>query len=299
MKATDWTVCVKSYDKPEILKRCTLSTLERGGVPKERIIVFVANEEERKRYDSILEGKYKIVVGVLGLAEIDNFITDYFPQGAPLVCMDDDDRKIEFIEKRKDVKSTKEMTDLVKFFDYAFTMCEKLGIHAWGFSELTNKLFCSNGYFAYVSPRPLPGPAFGIFNQKDIKINFGPLDDCERTALILERDRKTLYFSRVIVHNTAEGKEGGVVSLREKKKEYDYYTSEYQEMNESFLKRYGKIFEEREIPLRDKKQAMRFKIQIRPPKDILEDYPTDTYVIKENFGEPVLKKKGVETKKLF
>ena len=45
---TDWVVAIRSYNKAETLRDLTLKTLKKGNVPLDRIIVFVADEEEQR-----------------------------------------------------------------------------------------------------------------------------------------------------------------------------------------------------------------------------------------------------------
>lgn len=299
MKSYDWKVCIRSYKKEKVLKSLTLATLKRGGIPNNRILIFVADEQEREKYDQELKGEYEIIVGRKGLLEIDNFMTDYFPENTPLVFMDDDLKKIEFIENRGDVKSSHEIENLSDFFDYGFYLCEMKGVHSWTFSAIENKLFKVNHPFVNVAPSFLTGPVYGAFNQRDLRISFGPVDDFERTALFIERDRKMVCFERVCFSNRREEKEGGSVSLRQTNAVYDYKTQEYKKMIEKFFARYGRIFILREKKIKNEKERERFPIVMKTRKELLEEFPTDTFVVKENFGSPTIKTKKIMTRKLF
>ena len=299
MKSYDWKVCIRSYNKEKILRSLTLATLKGGGVPDDRIIIFVADEQEREKYNQELEGQYKIVIGRKGLLEIDNFMTDYFPENTPLVFMDDDLKKIEFIENKGDVKSSHRIENLSDFFDYGFYLCEMMGIHSWTFSAIENKLFKVNHPFVNIAPSFLTGPIYGVFNQRDLRISFGPVDDFERTALFIERDRKMVCFERVCFSNRREEKEGGSVSLRQTDAVYDYKTREYREMIEKFFTTFGRIFISREKKIKNEKERERFPIALKTRKELLEEFPTSTFVVEENFGSPIIKTRGITPRKLF
>ncbi|CAK0893004.1 unnamed protein product [Prorocentrum cordatum] len=84
-------------EEPFILVR-TLAFLGRHGMPKGQVVLFVADDEDRRasRYRSALartgwEGT-RIVAGVRGIREQRNFIrvTKYFPERAHIVSIDDD-----------------------------------------------------------------------------------------------------------------------------------------------------------------------------------------------------------------
>jgi hypothetical protein len=85
-------LAIPSYQRTQILQNKTLKFLHANDYPTELIHVFVASEEEKEKYLSevpfYLYGK--IVVGVPGLVEQRNFITDYFDDDEIIVCMDDD-----------------------------------------------------------------------------------------------------------------------------------------------------------------------------------------------------------------
>ena len=79
----------KRYDT---FKNKTFKLLLEHKIPAENIYVFVANNEEKKLYEKVLDkSKYnKIVVGKKGLRNQRNFIIDYFNEGDYLIQLDDD-----------------------------------------------------------------------------------------------------------------------------------------------------------------------------------------------------------------
>jgi len=63
----DYVVAVPSYRRAEICKNQTLTVLEKLGVTKDKIYIFVANEEEEATYRAVLGDDYTIIVGVRGI----------------------------------------------------------------------------------------------------------------------------------------------------------------------------------------------------------------------------------------
>lgn len=84
---------LKGVQEPFILER-TLKFLARHAIPRERVTLFVADEEEAAHYVQALLGSpwedTSVVVGVRGIMNQRNFIMKHFPPGAFIVSMDDD-----------------------------------------------------------------------------------------------------------------------------------------------------------------------------------------------------------------
>jgi hypothetical protein len=70
--------------------------LKWADYPPELITIFVASEEEYEKYLRYVPSDYygTLVLGVVGLKEQRNFITNYYHEGQILCCMDDDVDKI-------------------------------------------------------------------------------------------------------------------------------------------------------------------------------------------------------------
>ena len=66
---TDYIVAIPTYKRYDEVTKKTLPTLKKGGVPKSKIHVFVANKTEEKLYKEKMDPDTygKIVVGKKGL----------------------------------------------------------------------------------------------------------------------------------------------------------------------------------------------------------------------------------------
>ena len=93
-------VCIPSYKRPELLVEKTLGFLAREGYPVHLIHVYVASEEQKELYESIVPWYMvgSIRVGVLGLSNQRNFIRDSWPEGQILLQMDDDVRGVKTLD---------------------------------------------------------------------------------------------------------------------------------------------------------------------------------------------------------
>lgn len=76
----------------------TLGFLSRQQIPKKRVTLFVASQQEEKSYRKALQGSewadVKIVISVLGNKNSRNFIYRYFPADTYVVSLDDDVEQI-------------------------------------------------------------------------------------------------------------------------------------------------------------------------------------------------------------
>jgi len=89
---SDIKFVIPTYNRYEEIQSKTLTTLKEGGVPSEQIYIFVANEEEKEKYEKSTDNTYynEIIVGELGIRQQRIFISKYFPVGERICSMDDD-----------------------------------------------------------------------------------------------------------------------------------------------------------------------------------------------------------------
>jgi hypothetical protein len=85
-------VAIPTYRRSQTISQQTLNYLKDQGCPPELVTLFVASEDEKQDYlKNVPSDMYgKIVVGVLGLANQRNFISDFYDEGQILLQMDDD-----------------------------------------------------------------------------------------------------------------------------------------------------------------------------------------------------------------
>lgn len=140
---SSYVVAIPSYNRVQKLAEKTLSTLQRGGVPKKCIHVFVANEAERKAYEEGLPKNLygKIVVGVKGITPQRRFIVKYFKEGTNVVSMDDDVEEV--MKLSRDGNSIKPFAagHLDKFYKDAFKVCRSKNLFIWGVYPVKNPFF--------------------------------------------------------------------------------------------------------------------------------------------------------------
>jgi hypothetical protein len=196
----DYVVVIPSYDRSEIISSKTLNTLKLGGVPKNRIYIFVANEEEEKKYKSkVSEDLYhEMVVGVIGLVPQRQFINDYFEENSYIIAINDDIDDI--ILKVSPDKSNKEIkkVNLPQLFKKAYDEMIENKIFLWGVAPT------SNPFFLYKKTtydlKFINGAFYGYLNRDDddIKLKYGAeKEDSERCLRYYKKDGK-LFFCEFI-----------------------------------------------------------------------------------------------------
>ena len=94
-------IVIPSYDRPTSIQ--TINTLKKHNIDLSQIYLLLANDEEREKYSSQVPSEVNIVVGVKGISEQRNFISNYFDENEILISMDDDikefiiDDKMDFL----------------------------------------------------------------------------------------------------------------------------------------------------------------------------------------------------------
>jgi hypothetical protein len=85
-------VAIPTYRRSKTISSQTLAFLESCAYPAHLITLFVADESEKLLYLSDVPSELygQIVVGVLGLSQQRNFISDFYPEGQILLQLDDD-----------------------------------------------------------------------------------------------------------------------------------------------------------------------------------------------------------------
>jgi hypothetical protein len=92
-------IAIPTFRRANLISGLTLKFLREANYPPYLIRLFVASEEEKQLYETLVPRLlyYDIVVGVPGLKEQRNFITDYFDEDQIILQMDDDIKTIKTV----------------------------------------------------------------------------------------------------------------------------------------------------------------------------------------------------------
>ena len=216
-----YKIVIPSYDRVETLKNKTLKMLERQGIDKKLIYIFVANDEEYKKYKSEFND-YNIVKGVIGLLQQIKFIENYFNEGDYLVRIEDDIESIfkkihskkDYPNKitRKQLSETEEI-NLNQFIINGFRLLKEHKLNLFGINKTQNAFMMGDGYSTDL--RLIEGCFNGFINKRyDLIVcnddNY-TLEDLERTIVYFKNDGGVLRFND-ISYITMYKAEGGISS---------------------------------------------------------------------------------------
>ena len=146
----DYQIAIPTYGRADAIRKYTLKYLESTDVDRSRVTLFVANNEEKEKYESSNPG-YNIVVGVKGLCPQRLFISEYYAKGTPVVSFDDDvsavcslvlGEKLDTEQKPLDHPCSLNPVDsLDAFIRQGFQLSEANEVGIWGCYPVANKGF--------------------------------------------------------------------------------------------------------------------------------------------------------------
>jgi hypothetical protein len=196
----DYVVAIPTYNRSDILERKTLSTLQSGHVSSKNIYIFLANEEEKKKYEAVIPKNlyHKMVVGKLGITNQRQFISRYFPEGKNIVSLDDD---IEGLFRRKSEKILTKITNLDSFFKDAFQKLNQENLYLWGIYPVCNPFFMKPNTTTKL--RFVIGALHGYVNRHDQELAFSgkseQKEDYEQSIKYFLKDGGVLRFNDVSI----------------------------------------------------------------------------------------------------
>ena len=151
-------VAIPSYQRPEKLRDTTLKYLAAEEVAPETITIFVASEEEKQKYLEVLvPGSFgRLVVGVPTISAQRNFVRNFYPEGSAVLSVDDDIKKLKFLNPRP----------LKEVVEQLFRLSKEELCTFWGIYPVNNLFFCKERVIkgrAYII-----GCFYGFWNKKDL-----------------------------------------------------------------------------------------------------------------------------------
>lgn len=218
----EYVICIPSYKRAELCNDKTLSTLMEHKIPKSKIYVFVANINEHKTYENILDKKKynKLIIGKKGLVQQREFISKSFKPNQPIVFLDDD---IEHIDLSLSPLFKHKSLDF--FIKYAFEECKKRKSFIWGVYPVFNPFFREPRQEITDNLSYIVGAFYGIINRPNLKElqlvitkKNGQKEDVERTLKYFIKDGIVLRFNKIGFVTKYYGKQGGLGTFEERLK---------------------------------------------------------------------------------
>jgi hypothetical protein len=256
-----YVIAIPSYQRAELLSRKTLKVLSDYKIPRTRIYVFVANQDEKKKYKEILDPQTygHLIVGEKGLKNQRNFISRYFPIGQEILNLDDDLAGFNILKTHGTTFNKKEnylsrLPDLDKFIKDSFKIAYKHNLFIWGIYPINNAYFMTPRMSSDL--RLIVGPCWGNINRhsKDLILTIDEKEDVERTLQYYVKDTGVIRFNNISVNTSYYVNPGGMQGLgRDRKKDSlesaIYLNKKYPELTKLHLTKKSGIAE---VKLSDK-----------------------------------------------
>ena len=176
----------------------TLNFLASVSYPADKITIFVANETEAlEYYRAIPRTLYgRLVVGVIGLQPQRAFISNYYPEDAILIEMDDDVKKID---------------SPVPFLTLIQNAVERLNTRKgglWGVLPNDDKRRYTDDTTTHLTH--ILGSFFVCRNHRDLQTTLTQKDDYERSILYFKRYGEVYRYRGAGVSTTYNQGTGGL-----------------------------------------------------------------------------------------
>jgi len=211
-----YVVAIPTYQRYDILQQKTLSMLLKGKVKPKHIFIFVANDDEAKRYDEVLINKTynKIVVGKPGITPQRRLISEYFPKNKHIVSLDDD---VEGLFKL--VENTLVcIEDVHAFFVRAFELCATHKRYLWGIYPVLNAFYMKHTITTDL--KFILGTCYGYINRphdETLTPSLPEKEDFELSILHFLKDGGVLRINDVSIKTKFHNRNGGLGALSQKR----------------------------------------------------------------------------------
>jgi hypothetical protein len=161
----------------------------------DKVYVFVVDEE----YEQYRVLPCNVIIGHKGLKEQRNFIINYFPEGTPLICLDDD---IEYLDGLD--------CPLLDWIGQVFKNMEDKNCYLAGVYPCFNPFFRKNQKENTEDLRFIIGCFYFTINRKEMieNDNFNNKDDYSRTIRHFMKDGIVIRYNKIGVKTKFYGKGG-------------------------------------------------------------------------------------------
>jgi hypothetical protein len=253
---------IPSYKRLDIIQSHTLAVLELFKIPKNQIYIFVV-ADEYESYSVLSE--YNIVIGVLGLANQRNFISNYFKEGQMLVCLDDDLKSFQMLDKTQIIPITTHL-QFKSFILRAFNLCIHHKSYLWGIHQTYNPRYMRESItfnFSFVV-----GHFWGCINRhhSELNITMDIKEDYERTIKYWLKDKVILKVNYIAASNAIYKTKGGLQET------YPDRTEASIDASNTLINSYPEYFELRNTQLNNAKKSLYQELKLKKHSSITNFY---------------------------
>jgi hypothetical protein len=206
----NWIVIIPSYRRAETTAKKTLTTLKAGGVPADRVFVFLSDWEERDAYQREITAMgypVELYEGALGCMENREAYIKMIDEGIPIVHIDDD---VTGIFRYVNPKKYERVKELAPVYECGFDCCQKVGTALWCVYPVSNPFFMgtkirSGFYYA-------EGSMYGTINSWDEALlpSVPFKEDWERSILYYIKYGKIIRMDAICYESAFYTEPGGM-----------------------------------------------------------------------------------------
>ena len=228
INSNNYVVCIPTLLRSTTIANKTFKVLSDKLVSPSRIFLFVASKIEYDDYMKNVPEKLfnKIIIGLYGLKNQRNFITNYFEENICILQLDDDLKDINYLLPAGEKKLNKiyPISDLHNFILEAFNNLIEKNLFIFGVYPVNNPFFMSDTVSTDL--KFLTGPMFGIINRHNTEL-FLELDekeDFERSIKYYLLDKSIIRYNNITIDTSYYKGSGGM---------QHYYKDRYLEAEKS------------------------------------------------------------------
>ncbi len=184
----------------------TLRLLADRGVPPEVVRLYVTPDQLDGYRSAVDPGLVaEVLPGAYGLAAQRRHVTLAYPEGTPLVQLDDD---VADVRRRMDEKRHEPVGDLAAWFEKAFAVTAEHGARLWGVYPVLNPMFMHDR--VRVGLVFCLGQLWGVFNAQapELQVQLDQKEDYERTLRFYTEDGAVVRHEDVATKSRMYAKGG-------------------------------------------------------------------------------------------
>lgn len=227
-----YQIAIPSFKRDGQIIEKTLKVLESYSIDPKRVTIFMANEEERQKYaEALTNSPYQnLVIAQEGIMEVRNFMWNYYPEGTPVLFMDDDVETVQIIDpqnSKKHIKAPDLFNDVIA---PGFNAMRENHAYIWGMYAAGNPGFMTginfnddskdgheeNSSAITIGNVYIIGSFFGAVIRHDPKLLVGCADkeDHERSVTHFIKDGRVVRLDFVTVESAYYKAKGGLQETR-------------------------------------------------------------------------------------
>lgn len=195
MQKNEFVYAIPSYKRAN--KQITVDYLNKSGVPKEKIYVFVQTEADKEEYENSIGTKAEIVMRAAdGVARARNNVLNTLVESNNVVMLDDDIKSIGKLADGK-IKRFESSLEFEQAFLKCFEMCGRGWAQIFGVYPVYNAYFMEQS----ISMRTPINTVFGFLKGFKYRYDesYDTKEDAALCAKLLASGRQILRFNYLTV----------------------------------------------------------------------------------------------------